>query len=105
MEEQLDKVEQAILTDIFGGYSREYMNIRYGIFKFDIGDKVQKVINDFERKIKPLMDSQGNIELESLKRYLPFINIADGVYTPMAIYESIRPVVLGVKDYLLGGIK
>lgn len=104
MEEQLDKVEQAILTDIFGGYSKEHLAIKYGIFKFDISDKVQRVINDFEDKVKPFLDSQGNIQPELVKRYLPFINIKDEPIELMELYQTLKPLLAGLKDYL-GGIK
>lgn len=101
---ELDLVEQQILTDIFGGYTPDKFILRAGIFKYDLSPKVQKVLNDFESIVKPLMNEQGQISLSDLRKYVAtdFINLPDGLYRPIELYRKIQPLVAGLKDYILG---
>lgn len=103
-QQELDLAEQQLLTDIFGGYTPDKFILRAGIFKYDLSGKVQKVLNDFEKVAKPLMNEQGQINLSELKRYvaLDFINLPDGFYRPIELYRKIQPLVAGLKDYILG---
>lgn len=101
---ELDLVEQQILTDIFGGYTPDKFVLRAGIFKYDLSGKVQKVLNDFERVVKPLMNDEGKINLADLSKHFvaDFINLPDGLYRPIELYSKIQPLVAGLKDYILG---
>lgn len=101
---ELDLAEQQMLTDIFGGYTPDKFILRAGIFKYDLSSKVQKVLNDFESVVKPIMNEQGQINLSELRRYVAvdFINLPDGLYRPIELYRKIQPLVAGLKDYILG---
>lgn len=101
---ELDLVEQQILTDIFGGYTPDKFVLRAGIFKYDLSGKVQKVLNDFEQVVKPLMNDDGKINLADLSKHFAadFINLPDGLYRPIELYSKIQPLVSGLKDYILG---
>lgn len=103
-QQELDLAEQQILTDIFGGYTPDKFILRAGIFKYDLSGKVQKVLNDFERVVKPLMNDEGQINLADLRKYFAtdFINLPEGLYRPIELYRKIQPLVAGFKDYILG---
>lgn len=103
-QQELDLVEQQILTDIFGGYTPDKFVLRIGIFKYDLAPKIQKVLDDLERFIKPMMNESGQINLSEVRRYIPseYINIPDGFYRPIELYRKIQPLVGGLKDYILG---
>lgn len=101
---ELDLVEQQMLTDIFGGYTPDKFVLRIGFFKYDLSPKVQKVLNDFEKLAKPMMNEEGKINLSELRKYVAvdFINIPDGFYRPIELYTNIQPLVAGLKDYIIG---
>ena len=101
---ELDLAEQQMLTDIFGGYTPDKFVIKVGIFKYDLSPKVQKVLNDFEKIAKPMMDDEGKIDLTELRRYISseYINIPEGRYRPIELYKKIQPFIGGLKDYILG---
>lgn len=105
-QQELDFVEQQILTDIFGGYTSDRFVYRYGFFKLDLSAKVQKAINDFEGFIKPLMDENGMINSADIKRYLNdnIIAIPDGKYRLIDIYRKAQPFLSSILTYF-GGIK
>ena len=97
---ELDLVEQQMLTDIFGGYTPDKFVLRYGFYKYDLSPKVQKVLNDFEKLVKPMMNEEGKINLSELRKYVAvdFINIPEGLYRPIELYTNIQPLVAGLKD-------
>lgn len=103
-QQELDLAEQQMLTDIFGGYAPDKFVLRIGFFKYDLSPKVQKVLNDFESIAKPIMNEQGQIDLSQLRKYVAtdYINIPDGFYRPIELYRKFQPLVLGLKDYILG---
>lgn len=103
-QQELDLAEQQMLTDIFGGYTPDKFVLHIGFFKYDLSPKVQKVLNDFENIVKPMMNEQGQINLSELRKYvaIDFINIPDGSYRPIELYRKIQPLVAGLKDYILG---
>lgn len=105
-QQELDLVEQQMLTDIFGGYTQDKFVLRIGFFKYDLSPKVQKVLNDFERIAKPMMNEQGQIDLSQLRKYVAtdYVNIPDGFYRPIELYSKIQPLVTGLKDYIIGVI-
>ena len=101
---ELDLAEQQMLTDIFGGYTPDNFVMKIGIFKYDLSPKIQKVLNDFEKIVKPMMNDEGKIDLSELKQYITsdYINIPDGLYRPIELYRKIQPVIGGLKEYILG---
>lgn len=101
---ELDLAEQQMLTDIFGGYTPDKFVIRFGLLKFDLSPKVQKVLNDIESVVKPVMNEQGQVDLSELRKRVAvdFINIPDGKYRPIELYSKIQPLVAGLKDYIIG---
>lgn len=105
-QQELDLAEQQMLTDIFGGYTPDKFVLRVGFFKYDLSPKVQKLLNDFENIVKPMMNEQGQIDLSQLRKYvaIDYINIPDGLYRPIELYRKIQPLVAGLKDYIIGVI-
>ena len=103
-QQELDLAEQQMLTDIFGGYTPDKLVVHVGFLRFDLSPKVQKVLNDFEKIVKPLMNEEGQINLSELRKYVAveYINIPDGLYRPIELYRKIQPLVGGIKDYILG---
>lgn len=101
---ELDLAEQQMLTDIFGGYTPDKLVLRIGFFKYDLSPKVQKVLNDFEKLVKPMMTEEGKVNLSELRKYVAvdFINIPEGSYRPIELYQMIQPLVAGLKDYIIG---
>ena len=101
---ELDLAEQQMLTDIFGGYTPDKFVIKIGIFKYHLSPKIQKVLNDFENTVKPMMTDEGKVDLSQLRKYITsdYINIPDGLYRPIELYRKIQPLVGGLKDYILG---
>lgn len=101
---ELDLAEQQMLTDIFGGYTPDKLVFRFGFLKYDLSPKVQKVLNDLEKVVKPIMNEQGQVDLSELRKRVAvdFINIPDGLYRPIELYGMVRPLVAGLKDYIIG---
>ena len=105
-QQELDFVEQQLLTDIFGGYTSDRFVFRYGFFKLDLSAKVQKAINDFEGFVKPLMDEDGLIDSANIKKYLNenLINLPDGKYRLIDVYRKAQPFLSSIIKYF-GGAK
>lgn len=101
---ELDLAEQQLLTDLFGGYTPDRFVMKIGIFKYDLSPKIQKVLNDFEGIVKPIMNDQGQIDMSELRKKFAsdYISLPDGLYRPIEIYRKIQPLVAGLKDYILG---
>lgn len=101
----LDKFEQDVLTDIFGGYTADKFVVKYGFFRYDFADKVQKVIQDFETLVKPLMDEQGKIDPSIVNKYLPTQLAIVDPYARVSLdelYQKVRPLVLSLGKYIKG---
>lgn len=100
-QQELDFVEQQLLTDIFGGYTSDKFVFRYGFFKLDLSSKVQKAINDFESFIKPYMDENGMVDATELKKMFneQYITIPDGKYRLIDIYRKSQPILTSVMSY------
>ena len=105
-QQELDFVEQQLLTDVFGGYTSDRFVYRYGFFKLDLSAKVQKAINDFEGFIKPLMDDDGMINTTDIKKYFndSVVYIPDGKYRLIEIYRKAQPFLSSIIKYF-GGMK
>lgn len=100
-QQELDFVEQQLLTDVFGGYTSDKFVFRYGFFKLDLSSKVQKAINDFENFIKPYMDENGMVNSTELKKLFneQYINLPDGKYRLIDIYRKGQPFLTSIKSY------
>ena len=62
-QQELDFMEQQILTDIFGGFTADKFVYRFGFMKIDLAPKVQKAITDFETFIKPMLEDDGTLDI------------------------------------------
>ena len=103
-QQELDFVEQQVLTDIFGGYTQDKFVYRFGLFKIDLTPRVQKAIGDFENLIKPMMDDEGFLDTSHIKSFIneAYINIPDGKYRLIDIHRRGQPLLTAVMKYLKG---
>jgi hypothetical protein len=103
-QQELDFVEQQILTDIFGGYTADKFVYRFGFLKIDLEPKVQKLITDFEDFIKPYMEEDGSVDVSKIKKYVneQYINMPDGRYRLIDIYRKGQPFLTTIMKYLKG---
>lgn len=103
-QQELDFVEQQILTDIFGGYTPDKFVYRFGFMKIDLEPKVQKLITDFEAFIKPYMEEDGSVDVSKIKKYVneQYINLPDGKYRLIDIYRKGQPFLTTIIKYLKG---
>lgn len=103
-QQELDFVEQQVLTDIFGGYTPDRFVYRFGLFKIDLTSKVQKAIGDFESLVKPMMDDEGYLDTSHIRSYVNenLINIPEGRYRLIDIYRKGQPLLTTVIKYLKG---
>ena len=103
-QQELDFVEQQILTDIFGGYTPDKFVYRFGFMKIDLEPKVQKLIQDFEGFIKPYMEDDGSLDVSKIKKYVneQYILLPDGKYRLIDIYRKCQPLFTTVVKYLRG---
>lgn len=103
-QQELDFVEQQILTDIFGGFTSDRFVYRFGFMKIDLAPKVQKTIEDFERFVKPLMEEDGSIDIGKIKKFVneQYINLPDGKYRLIEIYRKGQPFLTAIMKYLKG---
>lgn len=101
-QQELDFVEQQILTDIFGGYTPDKFVYRYGFFKVDLSPKIQKIIHDTETFIKPMMDENGLIDSTHVKKYLNenIIKLPDGHYRLIEVYRKAQPFLSSLMNYI-----
>jgi hypothetical protein len=103
-QQELDFVEQQVLTDIFGGYTQDKFVYRFGLFKIDLTPRVQKAIGDFENLVKPMMDDEGFLDTSHIKSFIneAYINIPDGKYRLIDIYRRGQPLLTSIIKYLKG---
>lgn len=103
-QQELDFVEQQILTDIFGGYTPDKFVYRFGFMKIDLEPKVQKIITDFETFIKPYMEEDGSLDVSKIKKYVneQYISLPDGKYRLIDIYRKGQPFLTSIIKYLKG---
>jgi hypothetical protein len=103
-QQELDFVEQQILTDIFGGYTPDKFVYRFGFMKIDLEPKVQKLITDFETFIKPYMEEDGSVDVSKIKKYVneQYISLPDGKYRLIEIYRKGQPFLTSIIKYLKG---
>lgn len=103
-QQELDFVEQQVLTDIFGGFTPDKFVYRFGFFKIDLTPRVQKAIGDFENFIKPMMDDEGFLDTSHIKSFIneAYINIPDGKYRLIDIYRRGQPLLTSIIKYLKG---
>lgn len=103
-QQELDFVEQQVLTDIFGGYTPDKFVYRFGFMKIDLEPRVQKLIHDFEGFVKPIMEEDGTIDVSKVKRYIneQYIQLPDGRYRLIDIYRKCQPLLTTIIRYLKG---
>ena len=101
-QQELDFAEQQILNDIFGGYTSDEFVYRYGFFKIDLAPRVQKIVNDFENFVRPMMDEDGYIDSSAIKKYIneQAINIPDGKYRLVELYRKYQPYLITLLNYI-----
>lgn len=94
-QDELDLMEREILTDFFGGTSRENFIMKFGIFKYDLSSKIQKYINKMEDLLNPIMDDNGMIDVDEVRKYisLPAEFTAKKQFRPVEFYRTIRPMI------------
>lgn len=103
-QQELDFAEQQVLTDIFGGYTADKFVFKMGFLKFDFHPKVQKAISDFENLVKPMMDDDGFVDIDNLKKFIneDYINLPSGKYRLIDIYRQCQPFVNAIVRYVKG---
>jgi hypothetical protein len=103
-QQELDFMEQQVLTDIFGGYTPDKFVYRFGFMKIDLEPKVQKIISDFEGFIKPLMEDDGTLDIGKIKKYIneQYIQLPDGRYRLIDVYRKCQPFLTYIVKYLKG---
>ena len=103
-QQELDFMEQQILTDIFGGFTPDSFVYRFGFMKIDLAPKVQKAITDFENFVKPLMEEDGTIDVSKIKNYVneQYVKLPDGKYRLIDIYRKGQPFLTAIIKYLKG---
>ncbi len=95
---ELDLFEKKLLTDLFGGYEPERFIIKFGIFKYDLSDKVQKYITLFEELAVPCMNEQGLVDVKKLKNIISDkIPLPDNQFRLVDVYSKVSPFVLKMK--------
>lgn len=104
VQQELNLVEQNILTDIFGGYTPEHFVYRYGLLKLNVAPKVQKLIDKFESFMKPLMDEHGYIDNASVQSFLneEIIKLPEGKHRLIELYQQYQPYFLTIISTLKG---
>lgn len=102
IQEELDQFEKAILTELFGGYTKEHLVLHKGIFKWDLSDKVQEYIDKLESVLKPLMDERGYIQSARLKQFIdiPYIVIPEGKFRPVELLPYIKKFIPNIRGLL-----
>lgn len=103
-QQELDFMEQQILTDIFGGFTADKFVYRFGFMKIDLAPKVQKAITDFETFIKPMLEDDGTLDVGKIKQYVneQYIQLPDGKYRLIDIYRRCQPFLTSIIKYLKG---
>ena len=103
-QQELDFMEQQVLTDIFGGFTADKFVYRFGFMKIDLAPKVQKAITDFENFIKPLLEEDGTLDVGKIKQYVneQYIQLPDGKYRLIDIYRKCQPFLTSIIKYLKG---
>ena len=103
-QQELDFMEQQILTDIFGGFTADKFVYRFGFMKIDLAPKVQKAITDFETFIKPMLEDDGTLDVGKIKQYVneQYIQLPDLKYRLIDIYRKCQPFLTSVIKYLKG---
>lgn len=103
-QQELDFMEQQVLTDIFGGFTADKFVYRFGFMKIDLAPKVQKAITDFETFIKPMLEDDGTLDVGKIKQYVneQYIQLPDGKYRLIDIYRRCQPFLTSIVKYLKG---
>ena len=103
IQRELDLFEQKVLTDLFGGYTQDHFTINVGIFKYNFGYKLQKIITEFENMVRPFMTPEGYVDGSKLRSVItiPGIDIPDRLFKLSDIYYELQPILLKLKGFVL----
>ena len=63
-QDALDELETAVLDDIFGGHTVEAMSVRVGLLNINLAGKAQKLINEMEDFLSPILDDDGFVSVQ-----------------------------------------
>lgn len=100
----LDELEAAILDDIFGGHTAESMSVRVGLLNINLTGKAQKIINEMEAFLAPVLDDNGFVSVQKMTEngiQIPdFISMPDAKFRPIELYRIFSPVVRKIKGSL-----
>ena len=101
----LDELEAAILDDIFGGHTAESMSVRVGLLNINLTGKAQKIINEMEAFLAPVLDDEGFVSIRKITEsgiQIPdFINMPNTKIRPIELYRIFSPVVRKIKGSLI----
>ena len=105
-QEELDLLETEMLNDLFGGVSADKMVIGVGLFKIDLSGKVQRMIDELESVLLPVMDERGLVLAKDIRSVLnidPSIlsAIPDKKFRPVEAYRLLSPMVKRIKGMLI----
>jgi hypothetical protein len=67
IQQALDEFEAELLTDLFGGTTAEHMVLRKGVFKMNVSDTVNSLIQKFESLVKPRMSADGTLKVAKVE--------------------------------------
>lgn len=101
----LDELEAAVLDDIFGGHTAEAMSVRIGLLNINLTGKAQKIINEMEAFLTPILDDNGFVSVQKMTEngiQIPdFISMPDAKFRPIDLYRIFSPVVRKIKGSLI----
>ena len=104
-QDALDELETAVLDDIFGGHTVEAMSVRVGLLNINLAGKAQKLINEMEDFLSPILDDDGFVSVQKMTKNgieIPdFINMPQGKFRPVDLYRMFSPVVRKIKGNLI----
>lgn len=99
----LDELEAAVLDDIFGGHTAESMSVRVGLLNINLTGKAQKIINEMEAFLAPVLDDNGFVSVQKMTEngiQIPDFIMPDAKFRPIDLYRIFSPVVRKIKGSL-----
>ncbi len=104
-QDALDELETAVLDDIFGGHTVEAMNVRVGLLNINLAGKAQKLINELEAFLSPVLDDDGSVSIQKMTEngiQIPdFISMPQAKFRPVDLYRMFSPAVRKIKGSLI----
>lgn len=102
-QDALDELETAVLDDIFGGHTAEAMSVRIGLLNINLTGKAQKIINEMEAFLTPILDDNGFVSVQKMTEngiQIPDFIMSDAKFRPIDLYRIFSPVVRKIKGSL-----